>query len=220
MKRCPECYETYDDVDRFCELDGHELLLNPTVTTNDEERVVPSLGSSPSKEFSWPTAIMGMIAGMVIGTGIYAVYSFTTNQPESVKQSQSRSTLYVSDAERPVEVKRAAPEPSSEATPQESPSPEAETEPSPEPSLAAKAETAAVRLNQGPVSTGEKSKKNELENGVHTIIQMNDGTVVEVDAAWQDKQGVWYRRGGLVSFVETERVKAITERTEPRPTDH
>jgi hypothetical protein len=220
MKRCPECYETYDDIDRFCELDGHELLLNPTVTTNEEEAVVPTLGSSPSKEFSWPTAIMGMIAGMVIGTGIYAVYSFTSNQPEPVRQP--RSTLYMSDARGPAEVKRAAPEPSSEAKPQESPSEEAETEPSPEPSItvAADSQTAKVRLNQGPVSTGEKSKKTEVENGVHTIIQMNDGTVVEVDAAWQDKQGVWYRRGGLVSFVESERVKAITERTEPKPSDH
>jgi hypothetical protein len=162
---------------------------------------------------------MGMIAGMVIGTGIYAVYSFTTSQPEPVKQSQSRSTLYVSDAQQPVEVKRAAPEPSSEATPQESPSPEAVTEPSPEPSNAAKTETATVRLNQGPISTGEKTTKNEVESGLHTIIQMNDGTTVEVDAAWQDKQGVWYRRGGLVSFVESTRVKAITERTEPKSTD-
>jgi hypothetical protein len=161
-----------------------------------------------------------MIAGMVIGMGIYAVSSFTFKQPEPVKQP--RSTLYVSDAHEPVEVRRAAPEPTSEATPQENPSQEAETEPSPEPSITAAGETqtAKVRLNQGPVSTGEKSKKNEVENAVHTIIQMNDGTVVEVDAAWQDQQGVWYRRGGLVSFVESERVKAITERTEPKPSDH
>ena len=218
MKRCPECYETYDDRDRFCELDGHELLLNPTVTS-DEEKVGQSLESSPSKQFSWPTAILGMIMGMVIGTGLYAVYSFTSTQPEPIRQP--RSTLYVSDAREPVEVRHAAPEPTSEATPQESPSQEPEAEPSPEPSMTAAAETqtAKVLLNQGPVSTGEKSKKTEVENGVRTIIQMNDGTVVEVDAAWQDKQGVWYRRGGLVSFVESERVKAITERTEPKPAD-
>jgi hypothetical protein len=45
---------------------------------------------------------------------------------------------------------------------------------------------------------------------------MDDGTRLEVDAAWQDKQGVWYRRGGLVSFVESKRIKGIHGRQEPK----
>jgi hypothetical protein len=50
---------------------------------------------------------------------------------------------------------------------------------------------------------------------VKTIIEMQDGSILEVDAAWKDAQGVWYRRGGLVSFVESPRVKTITARAEP-----
>jgi len=45
----------------------------------------------------------------------------------------------------------------------------------------------------------------------HAIIKMKDGSTVEADAAWEDAQGVWFRRSGLVSFVEKSRVEAITE---------
>ncbi|HKP72178.1 MAG TPA: hypothetical protein VJT82_04515, partial [Pyrinomonadaceae bacterium] len=38
---------------------------------------------------------------------------------------------------------------------------------------------------------------------------MTDGTTVEVDEAWDDAEGVWYRRGGVTNFVERARVKTI-----------
>jgi hypothetical protein len=36
-----------------------------------------------------------------------------------------------------------------------------------------------------------------------------DGTTLEVDEAWDDAEGVWYRRGGITNFVERARVKTI-----------
>lgn len=36
-----------------------------------------------------------------------------------------------------------------------------------------------------------------------------DGTTLEVDEAWDDAEGVWYRRGGMTNFVERARVKKI-----------
>ncbi|HLL72110.1 MAG TPA: lytic transglycosylase domain-containing protein [Pyrinomonadaceae bacterium] len=36
-----------------------------------------------------------------------------------------------------------------------------------------------------------------------------DGTTLEVDEAWDDAEGVWYRRGGMTNFVARARVKAI-----------
>ncbi|HYN84335.1 MAG TPA: lytic transglycosylase domain-containing protein [Pyrinomonadaceae bacterium] len=40
-------------------------------------------------------------------------------------------------------------------------------------------------------------------------LRMKDGTVVEVDEAWEDAQGVWYRRGGVTHLVDRARVKKI-----------
>ena len=51
----------------------------------------------------------------------------------------------------------------------------------------------------------------ELAGGDRAIIKMKDGSTVEADAAWEDAQGIWFRRSGLVSFVEKSRVEAITE---------
>lgn len=40
-------------------------------------------------------------------------------------------------------------------------------------------------------------------------LRMKDGTVVEVDEAWEDSQGIWYRRGGVTHLVERARVRSI-----------
>jgi hypothetical protein len=93
----------------------------------------------------------------------------------------------------------------------ETPSP-AETESPAEetasPSPAAPATTPApAPLNHGPIATGTK----ELVTGERAIIKMKDGSTVEADAAWEDAQGIWFRRSGLVSFVEKSRVEAIME---------
>ena len=48
-------------------------------------------------------------------------------------------------------------------------------------------------------------------------LRLVDGKTIEVDEAWEDAQGIWYRRGGVTHLVERSRVRAI-ERT-PRTTN-
>jgi Zn-finger nucleic acid-binding protein len=40
-------------------------------------------------------------------------------------------------------------------------------------------------------------------------LRLADGTTIEVEEAWEDAQGIWYRRGGVTHLVERSRVKAI-----------
>ncbi len=71
-------------------------------------------------------------------------------------------------------------------------------------------------MNDGPVSTGTKRGP---DNG-QAIIKMKDGSSVEADAAWEDAQGVWYRRGNMVAFVDRSKVEKITAAsTKPKPED-
>ncbi|MET0624239.1 MAG: lytic transglycosylase domain-containing protein [Pyrinomonadaceae bacterium] len=42
-------------------------------------------------------------------------------------------------------------------------------------------------------------------------LRMVDGTTVEVDEAWEDSQGVWYRRGGVTHLVERSRVREVVK---------
>jgi len=158
--------------------------------------------------------IVGVMVGMVITSLGYAGYSIISAfYPAAEETNLPVSRVETVDTRQPVPAPQAAVrEPSPTPEEEASPSPEAEAEAVAED--AAKADTTA-HLNQGPVSTGEREQKRE-DRSEKTIIEMNDGTRVECDAAWQDKQGVWYRRGGLVSFVESKRIKTIQARQESK----
>lgn len=42
-------------------------------------------------------------------------------------------------------------------------------------------------------------------------LKLADGTTMEVDEAWEDAQGVWYRRAGVTYWVERSRVKQVVK---------
>ena len=207
MKRCPQCYEVYDETERFCEADGHELLADPAVAPASQAVPVP-----PAQSPAWmPAAVLGVLIGIGIGAGIFAAISLSNGSTDT-ETKPVRESKEVRD--RPQSLRATVANPAPTAEPEESPSPEAEeeaeAEASPQPTEDNKA--VAAELNRGPISTGKKPKTDENEAGLQTVIEMNDGSTLDVDAAWEDKQGIWYRRSGLVSFVESSRVKAITAR--------
>jgi len=214
MKRCPQCYEAYEDEEKFCEADGQELLADPTSSPRIE---TVAAAPSTTKTVSWPAAALGILVGVVIGAAIFAAGSLmSAPEPhETPAASRAAETRQINTPARSVVASNPAPAPEAE----ESPSPEAEeqveTEPSATPAAAPK--TASVSLNQDPISTGEKkTKSTESESSGQTVIEMTDGSTLDVDAAWEDKQGIWYRRGGLVSFVDSSRVKSIAARKEAK----
>lgn len=201
MKRCPKCYAVYQGTGIFCENDGRRLL--------DTSGIL----SRRSNSTSLATGLAGILIGIVLCGGAYIAYSLLKPQPETSDPARSthEAQLRETSPPRPAPARTIEAEPAPDA----SPSPEEpETVASPEPAPTQAETVAAARFNGGPVSTGGPASKNP-EN-TKTIIEMEDGSIVEVDAAWKDGQGVWYRRGGLVSFVEGPRVKAITARTEPK----
>jgi hypothetical protein len=217
MKRCPQCYLPYPDSEKFCEADGQSLLVDPAVTPTIGKVVdtnVPVPDPSARKREAGVMVVVGVMVGMVLTSIAYAGYALLTTEPEHDESTVPVSRTETVDGRQQTRPTRTAViEPSPAPEEDSSPSPEAETEPEPAPS--AETETLAARLNQGPISTGERERKTEARSD-KTIIEMNDGTRVEVDAAWQDNQGVWYRRGGLVSFVESKRIKGIQTRQEPK----
>ena len=44
-------------------------------------------------------------------------------------------------------------------------------------------------------------------------LHLADGSNVEVDEAWEDAQGVWYRRGGVSHLIDRSRVRRIERAT-------
>ncbi|HJT29723.1 MAG TPA: hypothetical protein VJ784_20070 [Pyrinomonadaceae bacterium] len=202
MKQCPECNELFDDQKAFCDMDGSELIdqtdsLRAALTNAN----VPSSGNSSV----WVTGAIGGLIGVIICVLLYMLFLLPG------RQSDLEQDRRAAQAKEPtvVQPSRAALVPANNQVPATEPSPTETESPAEVPSPATPAATPPpVALNNGPIATGTTR---DLAGGDRAIIKMKDGTTVEADAAWEDAQGVWFRRSGLVSFVEKSRVEAITE---------
>jgi len=205
MKQCPVCKETFDDQKAFCDMDGSELV-DPTDSLR--AALSQSNAAASSSASAWVTGTIGGLIGIIICVLLYMLFLAPGRQQaleDQRRANENRETTVKPSqvALVPTNNQLHAPSP----TPEETASP-AEEAPSPSPAAAAPAATAPpAALNNGPIATGTK----EEAKSEHAIIKMKDGSIVEADAAWEDAQGVWFRRSGLVSFVEKSRVEAITE---------
>jgi hypothetical protein len=90
------------------------------------------------------------------------------------------------------------------ATPVPSPSPSPSPSPKPSPTRTATAHTSSS-LN--PISTspdaGTKGKP---------VILLTDGGKIEADEVWRTRDGIWYRRNGMVTLLKQGRVRSIVNR--------
>jgi hypothetical protein len=48
--------------------------------------------------------------------------------------------------------------------------------------------------------------------GGKPVILLTSGGKIEADEAWRTKDGVWYRRNGMVTLLKRAQVKAIVTR--------
>ena len=212
MKKCPECEELFEDDQNFCDIDGTALIDEVVMLRTTLQEATGDLPETKSSNsgFSWSTATVGVLAGIVLCLGAYLakLAMFPDSEPPNQKPSAVRRQPVTNPLfAQPIPARpQATAEPAAEPSPaieEEQPS---EVPPPTEESSPAKIETVAKHVNNGPISTGTK-RSGEVE---HAIITLKDGTSVAADAAWEDGQGIWYRRGGLVSFVERDRVETVT----------
>lgn len=207
MKQCPECNETFDDQKAFCDMDGSALIDQTDslrAALNQANASSPSSGNASV----WMTGAIGGLIGVIVCVLLYLLFVMPGRQADLEQDRRTND----SKETRPVAPSQVALVPTAnQVRPTESPSPTETASPeeaaSPSPAAPA-ANPPPAPLNQGPIATGTTR---ELANGDRAIIKMKDGSTVEADAAWEDAQGIWFRRSGLVSFVEKSRVEAITE---------
>lgn len=200
MKRCPQCLEAYDDEEKFCEIDGKKLLVDPTFHVVEATPI-----ATPARSHTdWPLMVLvGVIGGVLISAVLFVVYSVARNEPQS-PQLTARVPQTI-PATRPAQPNYLEPAPRATATPLDETEVE-DAEPEPETQNEAQSAPVSAKVNQGPISTN--GNKNESKE--RTIIELHDGTSLDVDAAWKEGQGIWYRRGGLVSFLDSKDVKSIS----------
>ena len=190
MKRCPECLFLYPDSDEHCDFDKTPLEVIDDSALEAATR--------PAKRRSLPiAAAIGLIVGVLAFATYYAVSYKTRKATAATETTQSAPQVL----------------PSPVITP--SPSPESSPSPSPSPSSSPKTaangvSTAHSRSTSDPVSTSGPGMG--TRQGGKPVIVLVSGGKIEADEAWRTKDGVWYRRNGMVTLLKGAQVKAIITR--------
>lgn len=192
MKRCPQCLFLFPDSDSKCDFDQTPL-----------EHVDDSAIDTPSrkpKRRAWPiTAAICLVLGVLI---IAIYYGLTRQQPKASAATETPVTTV-----EPVAAPSATPSPSIEVSPSPSPSPSIAPSPRTSPE---KSSTAHTRSTSDPVSTSGPGIGNR--QGGKPVIMLTSGGKIEADEVWRTKDGVWYRRNGMVTLLKRAQVKVIVTR--------
>ncbi|HEY8224065.1 MAG TPA: hypothetical protein VIG25_02230 [Pyrinomonadaceae bacterium] len=207
MKRCPQCSFLYHDSDEVCDLDGTPLVhasdteLDASPTSPDGLSTAPATVATEQLNLSsggnrpvLVAAVAGLLGLLVLlSLGYVALSRRNTRLPAQQEKPVAAVTV------TPESFPSTTPAPAGTRTPEISPTPKERPSPSPSPRV-----TRAL-VSNNPVSTGNSQSDAQRQ----VVIRLTDGTYIEADEAWRTKEGVWYRRAGMVTHLQSNRVKSI-----------
>ena len=187
MKRCPQCLFLYPDADERCDFDKTPLEVV-------DEAAIDAATNAGKKRRMLP-----VIAAIVLLAGVFgfAIYYGVSQRRTS---AATPTPLLVVPAVSPEPVLTTLPSPSPVTSPSPSPSP------SPKPSIAANAASQS-RTTPDPISTSGPGIV--ARQGGKAVIVLTGGGKIDVDEVWRTRDGVWYRRNGMVTLLRRNQVKAI-----------
>jgi hypothetical protein len=201
MKRCPECLFIYPDSDSRCDFDNTPLVVVDEAELDaaaNQSPPPPKSKRTPRKRQRKVTAITAAV-GLLLGVGAFLVYYSFGQFNHDTPEIAAVATV----APEPI----AAPQPAVV-----SPSPVEVTSPSPSPSATPKPSAERVATSHSattvtPVSTSGPGMGKKL--GGKPVILLTSGGKIEADEVWRTRDGVWYRRAGIVTLLKRGRVKSI-----------
>ena len=193
MKRCPQCLFLYPESDERCDFD--KTLLEVV----DDAEI--EAATRPAKSSSRPRRILPIVAavGLLLGVFVFAIYYAISKQAQKAAAAPQTSSTPV-------------PVTTPQSTPSPSPSPTVSPSPSPSPKAPAVGSSSAAhsRASTDPVSTSGPGMGNR--QGGKPVIVLTSGGKIDADEVWRTKDGVWYRRNGMVTLLKRNQVKAIVTR--------
>ena len=197
MKICPQCNSMFPDEERFCELDGTPLV--------SENELLPASVCSSSRPRTNSILIVAAVLGLIVGVLPVLLY-FSLTAKEGVQNANhlpANSTT--ARPQFPAQLSQPAPVASPSPSVESSPSPSPESSPSPQSS------PQRIELSSSPISTAAEGK----DKTGPVVIKLQTGVRIEADEAWQTGEGIWYRKGSLVTVIDPKEVKTI-ERLKPQ----
>lgn len=202
MKRCPSCKFIYLDTDEVCDFDGAKLVLGDEneLETAVAAETVATLVQSPVPGKAGKRVALAGVVGLGLGVVMFLVYFAAVRRAQSVAQS-IQPAVQVTAPSQPAPVPTLTPSPSPSVEP--SPVTTDRRNDSPTPTAT------RANVSKNPVSTSTRS---ETQTGA--LIRLTNGARIEADEVWRTKEGVWYRRNGLITLLKGSQVKAIEKSTQ------
>ena len=192
MKRCPQCLFLYPESDERCDFDQTPLEV---VDDAEIERATnpPPNPLKPRRKALPVAAVIILLLGPVI----FAIYYGLKQQARTTSAATPTSTSV---------------EPPATPSPTTLPSPSPTLSPSPSPSPSPKTSangvaTSHTRSTLNPVSTSGPGIG--TRQGGKPVIMLTSGGKIDADEVWRTRDGVWYRRNGMVTLLKRHQVKAI-----------
>ncbi|HEX5874955.1 MAG TPA: hypothetical protein VFY60_09935 [Pyrinomonadaceae bacterium] len=188
MKRCPQCLFLYPDADERCDFDKTPLEVVDEATIDAATR--------PAKK----RRLMPVVAAVVLMAGlfVFAIYYGVSQRRTTSAATQNSTTV--------------APVASPEAVVPTLPSPSPSVSPSPSPSPSAKPSIAPTTASHSRATTDPVSTSGPgigTRQGGKPVIVLTSGGRIDADEVWRTKDGVWYRRNGMVTLLKRSQVKTI-----------
>jgi hypothetical protein len=197
MKRCPQCLFIFPDSDSKCDFDQTPL-------EHVDDATIDAAAAGPRKRQTFPIA--GVI-GLILGVLVFAIY-FAFNRQSQQASAATESQVTVAPVAPPPATPPGTASPSPEVSPSPSPSPS--VAPSQKPTPPSQPATAHTRATADPVSTSGPGIG--TRQGGKPVIMLASGGKIEADEVWRTKDGVWYRRNGMVTLLKRGQVKSIVTR--------
>ena len=211
MKRCPECLFIYPDNDTRCDFDS-----TPLVAVNEAEleaatgapqtpakRKRSSSNSSPkpkkaSKKRSRKATAITAIVGLLLGVAAFLIYYRFAAHTQPAPQAQTTPTATA----QPIVASIPTPPVVTAASPSPTATPTSATKPATDRIAAAHTSTTVAPISTGGPGMGKKP-------GSKPVILLTSGSKLDADEVWRTRDGVWYRRNGIVTLLKRGQVKAI-----------
>ena len=201
MKRCPQCEFVYEDDTNACEMDGSSLIHCSQILPPLENVIGAPAAVGPRQSWHWSqwrTIAFPTLAAAILLAVLFVTYYVVAQRSPNGQPMRSRTDAIAMAPTAAGDIP-SAPTSAETSSTSQPPGTDEVTPPSPtDKSLV------PARLNAGPVSAAGGTGHGPV------IIRFANGRSIKADEAWERKEGIWYRQGGVVTFLKRGAARIIT----------
>lgn len=204
MKRCPQCLFIYPESDTRCDFDNTSLVVVDDAEIESATSQAPAPVAAKKKRAAGSKKVsrkkgkaISAAAALVFGLAGFFVYFRLSQSVETVAEIAPVASASVTPVVAP---QIATVLPADVETPSPSPTPGSKV-------ASDRTATSHTRTTVAPVSTSGPGMEKKM--GGKPVIVLTSGGRIEADEVWRTRDGVWYRRAGIVTLLKHNRVKAI-----------